>query len=168
MKKTDCKIFGILFITSSIFMVGYCSYPFVISYFISVEQANRCNMKKFENNREFFQTVIDACMDVYSEQSKTDIGIEGIPINIQNTLKRKGIGNFYARIETKDGQVNIIANFYIPKFWHNDVLNNVGLYYSSYRKFDVCNDDKTVLKVRGMSIICLGDGWFFEVDTDWI
>ena len=165
--KIDYLILRIVFVLTLVFVIGYCSYPVIIPHIVSVEQANKSNVEKFENNRCFFQEVIDTCTTIHLKQLKTYITIDDIPKKIQRRLNHKGIYSLEARIETKNGEITIIADFHTAKFWYNDVLNHVIINYSSHRRFDKCNNNDSEFKAR-MSSICLENGWFFDVDTDWL
>ena len=151
-----------------VFFTVYCSYPFVASYFTSVEKANKSNIKKFERNRNFFQGVVDSCIEIYVKQSKDYITKNDISLKTQRKVSNRGINFFEAKIVDSDNEnINIIIVFRTDRLWKNNILNNVSIRYSSNRKFDECKNDENVFNAR-MSIICLGGGWFFEVDTDWL
>jgi hypothetical protein len=147
------------------FIIGYYSYPIIVRNCVSIEKANKLNIKKFETNRWLFQDVINVCNEIYLEQSKVYITIDDVPSKIERKLKRKGVHYFEVKIENTNESINVTANFYTDKFWYNSVLNNVIIRYNSYRQFEKCYDNE--LKAR-MTTICLGGGWFFEIDTDWL
>jgi hypothetical protein len=156
-----------ILISSFIFIAGYYSYPFVIRHFVSVKQANMSNIEKFEHNRYFFQEVLDTCMNVYRNQSKTYMTKDDIPEDMSKKMNKKGVSNFEMKIENENGVIDITAHFFTEKYWYNTVLNNVLINYRSYLRFNQCENKDDDLNAR-MSNVCLGDGWFFEVDTDWL
>ena len=171
MKKIDLSniehtLFQIFLIFGVVFVVGYCSYPLVGHYFVSVEKANKSNVKKFERNKDFLQEVINTCVEIYTAKPKETIWFSDVPEKMQNKLNRKGIGSFYVKIEKTD-EIKIYAYFHTYRHWQNSILNNVDIMYSSIRKFDKC-DNKNIHPKAIMFSICLGDGWFFYVDTDWL
>ena len=167
-KQVNILIIKLLFFLVPLFIVGYCSYPYLIPHFVSIEQANKSNIKKFEHNRIFFQDVINVCIkkykDNYSKQSKAYLRIEDIPIEMQKGLINKGINSFEAILDNNDGELTVRAYLYTERFWYNTRLNNVIIKYSSYYRNDTCNENDLNTY---MGIICLGGGWFFEIDTDW-
>ncbi|MDR0683281.1 MAG: hypothetical protein LBG15_15785 [Dysgonamonadaceae bacterium] len=168
MKKKETRILKWLLILVSIFISFYLIYP----YFISIEQANRYNIKKFDKNRTFFQNVINWCIDSNKNidfvQQEKIIKFEELPITIQKQLLSKGISHFQAIIiKEQNRDINVIANFYTERFWFNRVLNHVVIKYDSYYKGNICNENSNNLRAY-MSSICLGKGWFFEIDTDWL
>jgi hypothetical protein len=139
----------------------------MVPYFVSVEQANKSNIQKFANKKDFFQKIIDTSIDIYLKQSKTYLTAKDLPISMVKKLKNIGVDNFEIYIENNEPNIHTIAHFYTERFWYNDVLNNVIIYYNSNYFLEKCNSDETVLKAR-VSSICLSNGWFFEIDTDWL
>ncbi|MDR2916404.1 MAG: hypothetical protein LBV74_16515 [Tannerella sp.] len=166
-KKINHLALVAILISGFIFIAGYCLYPFAIRQFVSVEQANKSNIEKFEYNRYFFQEVLDSCMEVYRNQSKTYMTMDDIPESMQKKMNKTGISNFEVNVENENGAINITAHFFTEKYWYNTVLNNVLINYRSYLRFRQCKNTNNELNAR-MSTICLGDGWFFEIDTDWL
>jgi hypothetical protein len=168
MKKKEKQILKLSLILVSIFISVYFIYP----YFISIEQANIHNIKKFNRNRVFFQEIVDWCIDSNKNidfiQPEKIIRFEELPGTIRKQLFTKGISHFQAIIiKEQNGDINVIANFYTEKFWFNRILNHVTIKYDSYYRESTCNENNNNLKAH-MSSICLGEGWFFEIDTDWL
>jgi hypothetical protein len=165
MKRIDNTILKILLIVVPLFIVLYCIYPF----FVSIEQANRYNIERFSRKKEFLQKIINLCIEDYGnnylDQQVKTITFNELPVEIQKQLTNEGISEFHATITHETGEVNIIASFYTERYWCNRILNNVTIRYSSYSRFDVCPENN--LKAY-MNEICLRDGWFFDVDTDWL
>jgi hypothetical protein len=168
MKKKEKQILKLLLILVSILIPLYFIYP----YFISIEQANKYNIKKFNRDRVFFQEIIDWCIDnnkgIDFVQQEKMLKFEDLPVATQKQLLNKGISCFQAKIiKEQNNNINIVANFYTEKFWFNRVLNHVVIKYNSYYRENICNENSNNLKAY-MSSICLGKGWFFEIDTDWL
>jgi hypothetical protein len=161
MKRIDIVILRILLIVIPLFIVSYCIYP----CFISIEQANRYNIERFGKKKEFLQKIINLCIEDYWDQQKKTVTFNELPVEIQKRLINEGISEFHATITHEKGEVNIIANFYTERYWRNRILNNVIIRYSSYSRLDVCPENN--LKAY-LNEICLGNGWFFDVDTDWL
>ena len=167
-KPINLLVLKILFILTPVFFIGYCSRPLVASYFISIKQANELNIKKFERNRKFFQEIVNSCIDIYEKHSKDYITNNDISVKMQNKLSNKGISFFEAKFfDSNNENINIIVVFHTKRFWKNNILNNVSIKYISSRKYDECNNSESNLNAK-ISIICLGNGWFFEIDTDWL
>ncbi|GHU97146.1 hypothetical protein FACS1894156_8710 [Bacteroidia bacterium] len=141
----------------------------MVPYFISTEQANIYNIKRFKNEKKFFQKIILASTEIYntkySNQQEATFNFYELPSNIQQQLIKKGITSAEFIFQNKNGQNNVIANFHIENSWWKIILNNISIRYDSYKQHDECSDNN--LDVR-LTEICLEDGWFFDIDTDWL
>ena len=151
----DKYILFSVMIIACIFIICYVAYPF----FISTEQANKWNIQKFDKKKQLLENVILECQRIYDKSM--------LPDNTISKLERTGLFLNYVSISKEKDTFIINAHFIVHRFWNIRVLNNVCIWYSSHRKFDICDKDKNELSAR-MSSICLGDGWFFGVDTDWL
>ncbi|GHU96788.1 hypothetical protein FACS1894156_8150 [Bacteroidia bacterium] len=165
MKKIEYLLLKITIILGITFTVGYCTYPYVIS----IEQANKWNIQNFEQNRNFFQNVVDVSIDIYSKnykyQQEKVLHMNDLPIEMQKQLNKKGICTLIATITNKNEKMNIYIDFITEKSWWNRVLNNVNIQYNSYKKFEHCQKNNLNFHIGE---ICLGNGWFFYIDTDWL
>ena len=154
-------------IIACISIICYIAYPF----FISTEQANKWNIQKFDKKKQLLENVILECQRIYDNdyqnQQNVDFDKSMLPDNIISKLERTGLLLDYVNISKEKDTFIINAHFIVHRSWNIRVLNNVNIWYSSCRKFDICDKDKNELSAR-MSSICLGDGWFFDVDTDWL
>jgi len=166
-KYIDKYILLSTMIIACISIICYVTYPF----FISIEQANKWNIQKFDRKRQLLESVILECQRIYEKdyqnQQNVDFDKSMLPDNIISKLEQTDLFLDYVNISKEKDTVIINARFIVHRFWNKRILNNVDIWYSSCRKFDICDRDKNELSAR-MSCICLGDGWFFDVDTDWL
>ena len=157
-EKIDKYLLKSIFVVVLIFIVSYVIFPYVIP----TEYAIKCNIKKFQRNKELFNNVIDACWKTHEQTSKSHIVFDDIPFKIQNKLRKQGITQLQANVHEKN---KIVVEFYITKFWYVNTLNHVTLVYNSDEEFEPCEENNLNAWI---ATICLGNGWFFEIDFDWL
>ena len=147
-------------ILGGIFIIGYISYPFILSFIISEEQVKNLYIKKFDKIQYKLENIIYECEQVYwkefENEQKITFTFDEMPKKVKKLLKRENLFSEHTFISIqKDGEkLTVDARFDNYNVWQLRRLPPIVLYYHSRNK-----NEKRPKDISKGFLVILGNGW---------
>jgi hypothetical protein len=139
---------------SFLFIIGYISYPFIIS----TAQINECNIKRFDKIHDRLEKIISECAQIYYEKyeddTNTTMSHNDLPEYIRQMINKENLFLEHITMQQNGTELIIDARFENYRIWQLGWLPAPVLYYHS--------KDKKEIRPKNLpkgALIILGDGW---------